>query len=386
MRDWAKGIFSNAVVLRKVGDKLQDSVYAQLLWAIDILGVSEYWQAKIQPLKLIYKPSGQEILFRSSNNQDEYRKLKSIKAKKGFFKYIWYEEVDEFYGMYEIRNINQSILRGGDGFKAFYSYNPPKTVNSWVNKEILDTEGKYIHNSTYLDVPKEWLGEQFFEEAERLKKKDELAYRNEYLGEVTGTGGLIFNNITCREILKDEIEAFDNIKAGIDWGFATDPAVYTENHFDSKHRKLYIFKEIYKTGMQNRVFIDMIKDIMITERIPITGDSSEPKSIAEAKSNGLRIEGAVKGPDSVDYGIKWLQDLEEIIIDPIRCPNTYKEFSTYEYEKDKNGEFKASYPDKNNHVIDATRYSRENDMKNRIKPKIFDRRTLFLYKEDKEEE
>lgn len=382
MKDWAQGIFSNAVVLRKVGDKLQDSVYAQLLWAIDILGVSEYWQAKIQPLKLIYKPSGQEILFRSSNNQEEYRKLKSIKAKKGFFKYIWYEEVDEFYGMHEIRNINQSILRGGDGFKAFYSYNPPKTVNSWVNKEILDTEGKYIHNSTYLDVPKEWLGEQFFEEAERLKKKDELSYRNEYLGEVTGTGGLIFNNITCREIPKDEIEIFDNIKAGIDWGFATDPAVYTENHFDIKHRKLYIFKEIYKTGMQNRVFIDMIKNIMITERILITGDSSEPKSIAEAKSNGLRIEGAVKGPDSVEYGIKWLQDLEEIIIDPIRCPNTYKEFSTYEYEKDKNGEFKASYPDKNNHVIDATRYSRENDMRNRIKPKIIDRITLFSYKEE----
>lgn len=378
MSDYSKGIFTNAVVLRKVESNIKDSVYAQLLWAIDKLGVNEYWQAKIQPLKLIYKPSGQEIIFRGSNNQEDYRKLKSTKAKKGFFKYIWYEEVDEFYGMHEIRSINQSILRGGAGFIAFYTYNPPKTVNSWVNKEILDTEGKYIHHSTYLDVPKEWLGEQFIEEAESLKRKDKIAYENEYIGEVTGTGGLIFNNITCREILKDEIETFDNIKAGIDWGFATDPAVYTENHFDSKHRKLYIFKEIYKTGMQNRVFIDMIKNIMITERIQITGDSSEPKSIAEAKSNGLRIEGAVKGPDSVDYGIKWLQDLEEIIIDPIMCPNTYKEFSTYEYEKDKNGEFKASYPDKNNHTIDATRYSRENDMKNRRR-EIITERPYWLY-------
>jgi PBSX family phage terminase large subunit len=378
MSDYSKGIFTNAVVLRKVESNIKDSVYAQLLWAIDKLGVNEYWQAKIQPLKLIYKPSGQEIIFRGSNNQEDYRKLKSTKAKKGFFKYIWYEEVDEFYGIHEIRSINQSILRGGAGFIAFYTYNPPKTVNSWVNKEILDTEGKYIHHSTYLDVPKEWLGEQFIEEAESLKRKDKIAYENEYIGEVTGTGGLIFNNITCREILKDEIETFDNIKAGIDWGFATDPAVYTENHFDSKHRKLYIFKEIYKTGMQNRVFIDMIKNIMITERIQITGDSSEPKSIAEAKSNGLRIEGAVKGPDSVDYGIKWLQDLEEIIIDPIRCPNTYKEFSTYEYEKDKNGEFKASYPDKNNHTIDATRYSRENDMKNRRR-EIITERPYWLY-------
>ena len=129
--------------------------------------------------------------------------------------------------------------------------------------------------------------------------------------------------------------------------------------------------------MQNRVFIDMIKDIMITERIAITGDSSEPKSIAEAKSNGLRIEGAVKGRDSVEYGIKWLQDLEEIIIDPIRCPNTYNEFVTYEYEKDKNGEFKASYPDKNNHVIDATRYSREKEMRSKQKAKIFNKNMLL---------
>ena len=156
MKDHSKGIFSNTIALRKVGDKLKDSVYAQLLWAIDILGVSNYWQAKTQPLRLIYKPSGQEIVFRSSNNQEDYKKIKSIKLRKGFLKYIWYEEIDEFYGMPEIRKINQSVMRGGYGFKVFYSYNPPKTVNSWVNKEILDTERKYIHHSTYLDVPQEW--------------------------------------------------------------------------------------------------------------------------------------------------------------------------------------------------------------------------------------
>ena len=59
---------ANAVVLRKVGDTLTDSVYAQLLWAIEMLGVSNYWTAKVSPLRLIYNPTGQEILFRSSNN------------------------------------------------------------------------------------------------------------------------------------------------------------------------------------------------------------------------------------------------------------------------------------------------------------------------------
>ena len=95
----------------------------------------------------------------------------------------------------------------------------------------------------------------------------------------------------------------------------------------------------------------------------ITCDSAEPKSIDELRSYGLRVQGAVKGPDSIDYGIRWLQSLEEIIIDNVRCPNTAKEFGMYEYEKDKLGNFKSKYPDELNHSIDATRYSRETDMK-----------------------
>lgn len=102
---------TNALVLRKVSDKLQDSVYAQLLWAIDMLGVTNYWEVKIQPLKLIYKPTGQQIIFRGCANAEDYQKLKSIKSRKGYFKYLWYEEATEFSGMEEIRNINQSAMR-----------------------------------------------------------------------------------------------------------------------------------------------------------------------------------------------------------------------------------------------------------------------------------
>ena len=117
---------ANAVVMRKVGDTLADSVYAQLIWAIEKLGVSYCWEMKISPLKLVYKPTGQEILFRSANNKEDYKKIKSIKIKRGYCKYIWYEEVDEFFGMEEIRSINQSLMRGGNIFKVFYSFNPPK--------------------------------------------------------------------------------------------------------------------------------------------------------------------------------------------------------------------------------------------------------------------
>lgn len=354
---------ANAVILRKVGDTIADSVYAQLLWAIEILGVSQYWTAKVSPLRLKYNPTGQEILFRSSNNKEDYKKIKSTKFVKGYCKYVWYEELDEFYGMEEIRSINQSLLRGGDTFYVFYSYNPPKSVNNWVNAEVLnEREDRIVHTSCYLDVPKEWLGEQFLIEAEHLKKTNELAYRNEYLGEATGTGGAVFTNITIRQITDEELNTFDNIADGVDFGYAVDPVCYQQNYYDRTRNKLYIFNEIYKVGMSNKLLYEEIKKIKIGNAV-ITADSAEPKSIDELNSLGLRVTGAKKGPDSIEFGIRWLQNLEEIIIDNVRCPNIAREFTMYEYEKDKTGAFKSKYPDLDNHSIDSVRYSRENDMK-----------------------
>lgn len=81
------------------------------------------------------------------------------------------------------------------------------------------------------------------------------------------------------------------------------------------------------------------------------------------KDAGLRIYGVKKGPDSVDYGIRWLQSLDEIVIDKRRCPNTYREFVSYEYERNREGQFISAYPDKNNHAIDAVRYAMREDMR-----------------------
>lgn len=352
---------ANAVVLRKIGNTLENSVYNQVIWAIDKLGVSQYWQIKKSPLEITYIPYGTKIIFRSS---DDPIKLKSIKFTKGYAKYIWFEEVTEFFGMEEIRNINQSLLRGGDKFCVFYSYNPPKSMNNWVNQEVLEErEDKIFHKSTYLDVPVEWLGPQFIIEAEHLKKTKPKEYDNEYLGEVTGTGGAVFDNVIIREITDEEISHFDRIKDGIDFGYAVDPSVYTQNHFDKTRRRLYIFNEIYEVGLSNRNLWEKILSKKISNS-QITADSAEPKSIAELNSLGrMTVLSAKKGPDSVEYGIKWLQKLDEIIIDNKRCPNTAKEYISYEYERDKEGNFISKYPDKNNHSIDATRYSREQDMR-----------------------
>lgn len=322
---------ANAVALRKVGNTLRESVYEQLLWAIDVLGVTDNWLNKVSPMELIYTPTGQKIIFRGV---DKPKKLKSTKLKKGYFKYIWYEELDEFNGMEEIRTINQTFMRGGEKFVVFYTYNPPKSKSNWVNEEArTERPDRLVHHSTYLNVPREWLGEQFILEAEHLKAINEKAYRHEYGGEETGTGGEVFENVKLRYISDEEIKAFDRIRRGIDWGYAIDPFHYAVVHYDRTRRRLYVFYEIHQTKLSNRKATDLIKQENKNNRL-ITCDSAEPKSIAELRSYGLMVQGAKKGPDSVEFGIKFLQDLEEIIIDPRRCPNTAREFLNYELEKD----------------------------------------------------
>jgi len=143
---------------------------------------------------------------------------------------------------------------------------------------------------------------------------------------------------------------------GLDWGYAADPLHYAVSHFDSRRRRLYIFFEIHSRGLSNREAAQRIKEENADNDIVIC-DSAEPKSIAEVNGYGLRCIGAKKGPDSVRAGIKFLQDMEEIVIDPVRCPETAREFTGYELGKDKEGNFLSYFPDRENHSIDAVRYS-----------------------------
>lgn len=363
---------ANAVVIRKVGLYLKDSVYEQLVWAIEKLGVSHLWTQKLSPLCLIYK--GQKILFRGA---DKPKKLKSTKVSRGYIRYIWYEELDEFLGKQEIDNINQSLMRGGEKFEVFYTYNPPKTPRSWVNNFALESRSDMlVHHSDYRDVPAEWLGRQFFAEAEYMREKFPDRYRHEYLGEVTGSGAEVFPNVVSREITDDEIATFDRVRRGIDWGFGADPFVYVALNYDSTARRIIIYHEFYKCGAK---FDNIAAEIRAenTENSRITADC-EPRSNSELTERGLRVTSAKKGRGSVEHGITWLQNLAEIVIDPTRCPNTFREFYGYELDSDNNGGFRDGFPDRDNHSIDAVRYALEADML-RKKAKTHDRKELGIY-------
>lgn len=342
----------NGVAFRKVGNTARNSIFEQLLWAIQQLGVNAYWKKTFSPLELTYLPTGQKILFRGL---DEENKGKSIKCSNGYFGIVWFEELAEFSGPSEIDTTLRSLLRGGPEYWVFYSYNPPKSRDSWVNQDALvDTPDRIVHTSSYLDVPREWLGEQFFLEAEKLKQKNETLYKHVYLGEVTGTGGAVFDNVEALPMTAEQIGQFDRRYFGLDFGFAVDPLAFVAMHYDAKHEDLYIFDEIYQQKLTNRNAAELINRKYPAVRV--LGDSAEPKSIYEMREYGTNVNGARKGPDSVRFGINWLQSRAHIYIDQNRCPNAWREFSGYEYERNRDGQFINAFPDKNNHAIDAVRY------------------------------
>lgn len=347
----------HAVCCRKVGNTLRDSVYSQIVWAIGALGLSAEFESRVSPLEITYKPTGQKIYFRGA---DDPIKLKSIKPPFGYIGILWLEELDQFAGEEECRNIQQSVIRGGDDAYIFKSFNPPKTRNNWANQYVeKPKDNRLVTHSDYISVPKKWLGKAFLEEAEYLKEINPSAYEHEYLGIPNGNGGMVFENVICEEITNKQIQEFDRILNGLDWGYYPDPWAFNRCYFDSARRILYIFDEItaYKKG--NRETADLLLNRGVTHEDRITADSAEPKSIGDYNSYGLYCRAAEKGPGSVEYSMKWLQSLSKIVVDHKRCPDTYGEFTAYEYERTKDGEIMTGYPDKNNHHIDAVRYATE---------------------------
>lgn len=346
---------THALVLRKVANTIRDSVYAQYIWAIGELGMAAYWEAKVSPMELIYKPTGQKIMFRGA---DDPMKIKSIKVPFGYIAVTHFEEKDQFAGRAEIRTILQSTMRGGSMFWNFESYNPPISRDNWANKDSLEERtDRLCHKSTYLQAPPEWLGQQFLDEAEHLKATDERAYQHEYLGIPVGTGGNVFDNLELREITDEEMSHFDHIYQGVDYGWFPDPFAFIRLHYDRARETIYLMDEIYQNKLTNEASGNIIIQRGYKDAY-ITCDSAEPKSVADYRAMSLPAKAAVKGPGSVDYGMKWLQR-RKIVIDRKRTPNAYNEFVNYEYDRNKDGDIISGYPDENNHLIDATRYAVE---------------------------
>lgn len=353
----------NAVCFRKVGETLSKSVYEQIKWAIQFLGAEEYFRFKSSPLEIIYVERGNKFIFLGV---DDPQKSKSIKTADFPIIYFWFEELAEFKTEAEVETVIKSILRGklkeGVKYKGFFSYNPPQSKLNWVNKKYsfgsVD-DNTYVHHSTYLENPH--ISDEFLEDAENTKRRNELKYRHEFLGEAIGNGIIPFPNLQIRPITKEDINNIAIVRQGIDWGYGVDPVAFVRWGYSKKKKIIYALDEYYGVKRSNKNVAEYILSKEYDE--PITCDSAEPKSIDDLREYELSAWGASKGKGSVEYGEKWLGDLEAIVIDPERTPNIAKEFQMIDYATDRDGNPLPRLEDKNNHTIDATRYAFERDMK-----------------------
>ncbi|MCW6665418.1 PBSX family phage terminase large subunit [Aerococcaceae bacterium NML191219] len=356
----------NAVCIRKVDNTLEQSVYEQLKWAIEEQGVSHLFKFNKSPMRITYMPRGNYVIFRGAQ---EPERIKSLKDSRFPFAIGWIEELAEFKTEDDVKTITNSLLRGelanGLFYKFFYSYNPPKRKQSWVNKKyesVIQPTNTHVHHSTYHDNP--YISKAFVDEAMATFERNPKRYEWEYLGKAIGSGVAPFENLEFRTITDDEVARFDNIRQGNDFGYANDPNAFVRWHYDKKRRTIYAIDEIYGVKISNRKLAEEIKRRKYHTTMT-TCDSAEPKSIDELEQeHGIsKIQGAKKGPDSVEYGERWLDDLEAIVIDPKRTPNIAREFESIDYAVDKDGNPKSKLEDKDNHTIDATRYAFEDDMK-----------------------
>lgn len=347
------------------------SVFSQIAWAIDTLGVSHLWRGRVSPMSYTYLPTGAKILFRGL---DDAGKLKSIKPRRGVFRYVWLEEFSELRGPNFTRNVMQSVLRGqGPGAIVFRTFNPPISANNWANVFIREPDEKAVTLLTdYTMIPPDWLGESFLYEAERLRDVNPKAYEHEYLGVPTGAGGEVFPNLEIREITDKEIEQMGYFYQGLDFGFAVDPAAFLRVSYDRKSDTVFFVDEIYKRHLSNKQLAEEIKKRrydrggseyhspilggVYEEKQLITADCAEPKSISDMQAEGLKCIPCHKEPGCVSYRVKWLQH-RCIVIDPKRTPEAYREFVNYSYATDKDGNFLSELPDKDNHTIDACAYA-----------------------------
>lgn len=350
---------ANLLVIRKTFRTMKDSCFSELKWAIERLGVLEYWNCQTSPLEMTYLPTGQKIYFRGL---DDPLKITSITVSKGVLCWLWIEEA------YEIANeedfdVLQESIRGRvpkDLFKQITLTFNPWNEKHWIKKRFFDCEeNKDILAITTNYKCNEWLDKSDRKMFEDMQKINPRRYQVAGLGNWGIAEGLVYENFIEKEFDYKEIAKRENIKTifGLDFGYTNDPTALFCGLIDLDFREIYVFDELYKKALTNFEIYKEILKMGYSKEI-IKADSAEPKSICELRELGIdRIRATKKGKNSINNGIQFIQGFR-IIIHP-RCVNFLTEITNYTWDKDKYGKLINKPIDEFNHLLDAMRYATE---------------------------
>lgn len=354
----------NYLVCRQVGRTIRGSVFTEISKVIADWGVGSLFRVNKSDLTITCR-NGYQIIFAGL---DDVEKLKSLTPAQGVVTDIWVEEATET----DKGSVKQLLKRQRGGSKdtpkrLTMSFNPILQTH-WIFEEYFSkiawADDQTEYSGEGLSILKTWYVHNRFltpdDERDLENETDKYFYSVYTLGNWGILGNVIFSNWRVQD-LSEMRNQFTNRRNGLDFGFATDPAALSRSHYDRMRKTIYIFRDFYEWELTNPELSGVLNPILNGDLLVC--DSAEPKSIRELQQNGIRAIGAEKGQDSVNFGIQWLQQ-QTIIIDA-QCVDTRNEFMTYKWKEDKNG-MVMSPPrpvDRNNHIIDATRYAYEQDMK-----------------------
>ncbi len=356
---------SNLLVIRKTYRTLKDSCFTDLRWAMQRLGVPALFECRESPLEIIYRPTGQKILFRGL---DDPLKITSIAVEVGQLCWVWIEEAFEITREADFDTIDESI-RGQVAPGLFKQIT--LTFNPWNSRHWLCGRFFFGESADTLAITTTYLCNEFLDEAdreqmERLKERNPRRYRVAGLGEWGQAEGLVFENYTEEAFDIDALRAKDGLRSvfGLDFGYTNDPTALFCGLIDTANKRLWVFDELYRKGLSNERIAAIITDMGYAKE-RITADSAEMKSIDRLCELGLKgIRPARKGPDSIRAGIDFLQDYE-IIVHP-RCVNFLTEINAYMWDTDKYDNRLNKPQDYMNHLMDAMRYAVEDIAKGDI--------------------
>ena len=349
---------ANLLVIRKVYRTLKDSCFSDLKWAINRLGVQDYWSVKESPLEIIYIPTGQKILFRGL---DDPLKVTSITVETGNLCWAWIEEAYEINKEQDFNMLDESIRGTVEEplYKQITLTFNPWNERHWLKKRFFDVEDENIMAKTTNYMCNEWLDDSDKKLFEDMKKNNPRRYQVAGLGNWGIVEGLVYENWEEKEFDVNEISKRKGVKSafGLDFGYTNDPSAFFCGLIDVANKEIYVFDEIYKNAMKNRqIAEEIIRKGYGKEKI--VADSQEPKSIDELYDLGLKgIRKSRKGRDSINNGVQYIQDYK-IIIHP-RCVNFITEISNYMWDKDKFDNPVNKPVDDFNHLMDAMRYALE---------------------------
>ena len=343
---------ANVLVVRRTGATLKNSCFTELKWAIHRLQVDAFWKINENPLELTYLPTGQKIYFRGL---DDPLKVTSITVDVGCLCWLWIEEAYEITNESDFDTLDESIrgITPPGLFKQVTLTFNPWNDRHWLKKRFFDTKSDDILAMTTNYMRNEWLDESDLRMFEEMKKNRPKRYQVAGLGDWGITEGMVYENWTVED-LTELIPTFSNIYHGMDFG-VNDPNALVTFDFEAGQKKIYVFDEFY----QGNITLDVMEQ-EIKKRIGsrfVTCDAAAKQTIIDLASRGIAAIPAIKGADSVRFGIQWLQGYD-IIID-YSCKNFIKEISNYQWLKDKQGNILDVPVDADNHLLDALRYGVE---------------------------